>query len=299
MAETSKKAFVTGHPIKHSRSPMIHGHWLVKHGIEGNYRAIDVAPEYFAEFLATLQANGYRGGNVTIPHKEAAFARVARRDHAADEIGAVNTLWFEDGTLWGGNTDGHGFAANLDDHAPGWASNGPAVVLGAGGASRAVIHALKERGVGDIRIVNRTLARAMELRDRFGGGVSAHPLAATGELLRDAGLLVNTTALGMQGNEGLPADPRGLPADPRGQPADPRLLPDHAVVNDIVYVPLETPLLAAARARGLKTVDGLGMLLNQAVPGFERWFGVRPKVTAELRSLIVADLVPKSPAPKP
>ncbi|TPK78799.1 shikimate dehydrogenase [Mesorhizobium sp. B2-4-18] len=284
MAETPKKAFVTGHPIKHSRSPKIHGHWLAKHGIDGTYQAIDVAPENFAEFLATLQANGYRGGNVTIPHKEAAFAGVARRDHAADEIGAVNTLWFEDGTLWGGNTDGHGFAANLDDHAPGWAANGPAVVLGAGGAARAVIHALKARGLGDIRIVNRTLARAIELRDRFGAGVSAHPLAATGELLRDAGLLVNTTALGMQGNGDLAADPRGLPA--------------HAVVNDIVYVPLETPLLAAARARGLKTVDGLGMLLNQAVPGFERWFGVRPKVTAELRALIVADLVPKSRVPK-
>ncbi|MBZ9684227.1 MULTISPECIES: shikimate dehydrogenase [unclassified Mesorhizobium] len=284
MAETSKKAFVTGHPIKHSRSPMIHGHWLAKHGIDGSYQAIDVAPENFAEFLATLQANGYRGGNVTIPHKEAAFAGVARRDHAADEIGAVNTLWFEDGNLWGGNTDGHGFAANLDDHAPGWAANGPAVVLGAGGAARAVIHALKARGLRDIRIVNRTLARAIELRDRFGAGVSAHPLAATGELLRDAGLLVNTTALGMQGNGDLAADPRGLPA--------------HAVVNDIVYVPLETPLLAVARARGLKTVDGLGMLLNQAVPGFERWFGVRPKVTAELRALIVADLVPKSRVPK-
>ncbi|MBZ9711033.1 shikimate dehydrogenase [Mesorhizobium sp. ESP7-2] len=284
MAETMKKAFVTGHPIKHSRSPMIHGHWLAKHGINGSYEAIDVAPRDFADFLASMQANGYRGGNVTIPHKEAAFAGVARRDHAADEIGAVNTLWLEDGTLWGGNTDGHGFAANLDDYAPGWASNGPAVVLGAGGASRAVIHALKERGLDDIRIVNRTLARAIELRDRFGAGVSAHEMAATAELLGDAGLLVNTTALGMQGNEGLPADPA--------------LLPDNAIVNDIVYVPLETPLLAAARARGLKTVDGLGMLLNQAVPGFERWFGVRPKVTAELRALIVADLVPKSAVPK-
>ncbi|TJV03346.1 MAG: shikimate dehydrogenase [Mesorhizobium sp.] len=279
MAEATKKAFVTGHPIKHSRSPKIHGHWLAKHGIDGSYEAIDVAPQDFADFLATLQANGYRGGNVTIPHKEAAFALVDRRDQAAEEIGAVNTLWFEDGTLWGGNTDGHGFAANLDDHAPGWASRSPAVVLGAGGASRAVIHALKERGVSDIRIVNRTLARAEELRDRFGAGVSAHGMAATGELLADAGLLVNTTAHGMVGNEGLAADPA--------------LLPSHAIVTDLVYVPLETPLLAAARASGLKTVDGLGMLLNQAVPGFEHWFGVRPKVTAELRAIIVADLVPK------
>ncbi|MER9300644.1 shikimate dehydrogenase [Mesorhizobium sp. M0621] len=279
MAEASKKAFVSGHPIKHSRSPKIHGYWLAKHGIDGSYEAIDVAPENFAEFVKTLQANNYRGGNVTIPHKEAAFALAERRDQAAQEIGAVNTLWFEDGALWGGNTDAHGFAANLDDHAPGWASNGPAVVLGAGGASRAVIHALKERGVADIRIVNRTLARAMELRDRFGAGVSAHGMAATGDLLGDAGLLVNTTALGMHGNEGLSADPA--------------LLPDHAIVTDIVYVPLETPLLAAARARNLKTVDGLGMLLHQAVPGFERWFGIRPQVTAELRALIEADLVPK------
>jgi shikimate dehydrogenase len=274
MAE--KKAFVTGHPIAHSRSPKIHGHWLAKYGIDGSYRAIDVAPADFAAFLASLGEKGFRGGNVTIPHKEAAFAGVARRDHAADEIGAVNTLWLEDGVLWGGNTDGHGFAANLDDYAPGWAANGPAVVLGAGGASRAVIHALKERGVSDIRIVNRTLARARELRDRFGAGVSAHGADAVAGLLGDAGLLVNTTALGMHGNEGLSADPIGLP--------------DHAVVTDIVYVPLETPLLAAARARGLKTVDGLGMLLHQAVPGFERWFGKRPEVTPELRRMIVADI---------
>ncbi|MBZ9920423.1 MULTISPECIES: shikimate dehydrogenase [unclassified Mesorhizobium] len=279
MAEATKKAFVTGHPIKHSRSPKIHGHWLARYGIDGSYQAIDVAPQDFAEFLSTLQANGYLGGNVTIPHKEAAFALIERRDEAAQQIGAVNTLWLEGGQLWGGNTDSHGFAANLDDHAPGWASNGPAVVLGAGGASRAVIHALKQRGIRDIRIVNRTLARAVELRDRFGAGVSAHGMAATGELLADAGLLINTTALGMQGNEGLAADPA--------------LLPDHAIVTDIVYVPLETPLLAAASARKLKTVDGLGMLLNQAVPGFERWFGVRPQVTPELRALVEADLAPK------
>ncbi|MDX8539814.1 shikimate dehydrogenase [Mesorhizobium sp. M4B.F.Ca.ET.215.01.1.1] len=274
MAE--KRAFVTGHPIAHSRSPKIHGHWLARYGIDGSYRAIDVAPDDFAAFLNGLRDNGFQGGNVTIPHKEAAFALVERRDEAAEAIGAVNTLWFEDGKLWGGNTDAHGFAANLDDYAPGWAANGPAVVLGAGGASRAVIHALKERGVGDIRIVNRTLARAEELSHRFGAGVSAHRADAVGDLLADAGLLVNTTALGMHGNEGLSADPAGLP--------------DHAIVTDIVYVPLETPLLAAARGRGLWTVDGLGMLLHQAVPGFERWFGTRPEVTAELRRMIIADI---------
>jgi shikimate dehydrogenase len=280
MAEMSKKAFVTGHPIAHSRSPRIHSHWLEKYCIDGSYQAIDVAPQDFAAFLAGLRKNGYRGGNVTIPHKEAAFALVDRRDEAAEQIGAINTLWFEDGNLWGGNTDAHGFAANLDDHAPGWAINGPAVVLGAGGASRAVIHALIERGLSDIRIVNRTLARAEELKHRFGAGVTAHSLDATNELLAGAGLLVNTTALGMHGNEGLSADPARLPAK--------------AIVTDIVYVPLETPLLAAARARKLKTVDGLGMLLHQAVPGFERWFGIRPEVTAELRQMIVTDIGAKA-----
>ncbi|RWM97654.1 MAG: shikimate dehydrogenase [Mesorhizobium sp.] len=271
-----KRAFVTGHPIAHSRSPKIHRYWLEEYGIDGSYQAIDVRPEDFAAFLKSLGENGYRGGNVTIPHKEAAFALVERRDEAAEAIGAVNTLWLEDGVLWGGNTDALGFAGNLDEHAPGWAANGPAVVLGAGGASRAVIYALKDRGLNDIRIVNRTLARAEELADRFGAGVSAHGAGAVGELLSDAGLLINTTALGMHGNETLAADPAGLPG--------------HAIVTDIVYVPLETPLLAAARARGLKTVDGLGMLLHQAVPGFERWFGKRPQVTPQLRRMIVADI---------
>ncbi|RUV99619.1 MULTISPECIES: shikimate dehydrogenase [unclassified Mesorhizobium] len=271
-----KRAFVTGHPIAHSRSPKIHRHWLEEYGIDGSYQAIDVRPEDFAAFLKSLDENGYRGGNVSIPHKEAAYALVERRDEAAEAIGAVNTLWLEDGVLWGGNTDALGFAGNLDEHAPGWAANGPAVVLGAGGASRAVIYALKDRGLNDIRIVNRTLARAEELADRFGAGVSAHGAGAVGELLSDAGLLINTTALGMHGNETLAADPAGLPG--------------HAIVTDIVYVPLETPLLAAARARGLKTVDGLGMLLHQAVPGFERWFGKRPQVTPQLRRMIVADI---------
>jgi shikimate dehydrogenase len=272
-----KKAFVTGHPIAHSRSPRIHGYWLKTYGIDGSYRAIDVAPADFPEFLSSLRANGLQGGNVTIPHKEVAFARVERRDEAAEMIGAVNMLWLDDGVLWGGNSDWLGFAGNLDEHAPGWDKNGPAVVLGAGGAARAVIHALKVRGVKDIRIVNRTFPRAQELADRFGAGVTAH--GTVGDLLGDAGLLVNTTALGMHGDTTLAADPAGLPG--------------HAIVSDIVYVPLETPLLAAARARNLKTVDGLGMLLHQAVPGFERWFGKRPEVTPELRTMIVADIVGK------
>ncbi|WP_019170892.1 shikimate dehydrogenase [Pseudaminobacter salicylatoxidans] len=274
MAE--RKAFVCGHPIAHSRSPKIHGFWLRQYGIDGSYDAIDVEPEVFDDFLARLAANGLVGGNVTIPHKEAAFRLVQRRAAAAEAIGAVNTLWFENGHLWGDNTDAYGFAANLDEYAPDWDKVGTALVLGAGGAARAVVHALKMRGFRHIRIVNRTAERALALADAFGEGVSGHPLAASGEFLPDTGLLVNTTSLGMHGSDELPVDPSALPA--------------HAIVADIVYVPLETPLLAAARARGLKTVDGLGMLLHQAVPGFERWFGVRPEVTRKLRELIVADL---------
>lgn len=276
MAEPGRRAFVCGHPVAHSRSPKIHGHWLRAYAIDGSYTAIDVAPEDFPAFAASLNAQGFAGGNVTIPHKEAAFRAVQRRDEAAEQIGAVNTLWFEDGVLTGGNTDAAGFSANLDDIAPGWTDCGAAAVLGAGGAARAVIHALKQRGFTDIRVVNRTLSRAVELADRFGAGVSAFSYRDARDLLGDVGLLVNTTSLGMRGNDDLPVDPA--------------LLPDRATVTDIVYVPLETPLLAAARARGLKTVDGLGMLLHQAVPGFERWFGIRPEVTPQLRELIIADL---------
>jgi shikimate dehydrogenase len=276
MADPLSRAFVVGHPIANSRSPKIHRHWLQAHSISGSYEAIDVAPADIADFIHGLKEHGFRGGNVTIPHKEVVFGLVERRDEAAEEIGAVNTLWFEDGVLWGGNTDAHGFAANLDEHAPDWFRNGPAMVLGAGGAARAVIHALKQRAVKDIRIVNRTLSRAQELADRFGSGVTAHATAATGQLSPDTGLLINTTALGMHGNEGLSADPA--------------LLPGGAIVTDIVYVPLQTPLLAAAARCGLKTVDGLGMLLHQAAPGFEHWFGKRPVVTPALRAAIVADL---------
>ncbi|EHK58620.1 shikimate dehydrogenase [Allomesorhizobium alhagi] len=271
------KAFVCGHPVAHSRSPAIHGHWLARYGIAGSYTAIDITPDDFADFVHHIRENGYAGGNVTIPHKEAACRLVERRDQAAEEIGAVNTLWFEDAVLCGGNTDAAGFAANLDERAPGWAENrGTAVVLGAGGAARAVLFALRQRGFRDIRVVNRTVARALELADQFGLGVTAHAPDAATELLGGADLLVNTTALGMHGNAEIAVDPATLP--------------DRAIVTDIVYVPLETPLLAAARRRGLKAVDGLGMLLHQAVPGFERWFGRRPEVDAELRRLIVGDL---------
>jgi shikimate dehydrogenase len=276
MAETVK-AFVCGHPVAHSRSPAIHGHWLARYGIAGSYTAIDIAPDDFPDFLRRIGEDGYAGGNVTIPHKEAACRLVQRLDQAAEEIGAANTLWFEDDVLCGGNTDAMGFAANLDERAPGWAENRrTAVVLGAGGAARAVLFALRQRGYRDIRVVNRTVARAVELADQFGPGVTAHSPDAATELLGDADLLVNTTALGMHGNAEIAVDPATLP--------------DRAIVTDIVYVPLSTPLLAAARRRGLKTVDGLGMLLHQAVPGFEHWFGRRPEVDAELRRLIAGDL---------
>jgi shikimate dehydrogenase len=279
MADGERKAFVCGHPIAHSRSPMIHGYWLRQFRVAGSYAAIDVAPDAFPQFVKRLGSNGFVGGNVTIPHKEAAHSLVGRRDEAAELIGAVNTLWLEEGTVCGGNTDAYGFAANLDESAPGWERGRRAVVLGAGGASRAIIFALQQRGIKDIRIVNRTVERAVELAHRFGGGVSAHGTAALAELLGDADLLVNTTSVGMHGGDA---------------PADVTRLPDHAIVTDIVYVPLLTPLLAAASARGLKTVGGLGMLLHQAVPGFERWFGIRPVVTAELRELVVADVEKRS-----
>ncbi|MGC4024878.1 MAG: shikimate dehydrogenase [Mesorhizobium sp.] len=276
MAENIRRAFVCGHPIAHSRSPIIHNYWLEQHGLAGSYEAVDIAPTDFDAFANSLSQRGFVGGNVTIPHKEAAYRLVVHREAAAEQIGAVNTLWLKDGQLCGTNTDAYGFAANLDAFAPGWSNVSVAVVLGAGGAARAIIHALQQRGIPDIRILNRTTARARELADTFGTNVSAYDLYGVDELVSDAGLVVNTTALGMDGDSGLPANPE--------------YMPDAALVTDIVYLPLETPFLAAARQRGLRTVDGLGMLLHQAVPGFERWFGVRPAVSDELRQRVLASM---------
>jgi shikimate dehydrogenase len=275
MAEM-RRAFVCGHPIAHSRSPLIHGHWLKRYAIAGSYEAVDVAPKNFAGFLGSFGSAGFAGGNVTIPHKEQAFALVSRRDRAAEAIGAVNTLWFEDGALVGGNTDAAGFAANLDQFAPGWRDGGTALVIGAGGAARAVVHALLEAGYSRVLVANRTIARAGELAGVFGPKVSAHGVQDATALCADARLIVNTTAAGMDGSDALAVDLERARAE--------------AIVTDIVYVPLETPFLRAARQRGLRTVDGLGMLLHQAVPGFERWFGVRPAVDDELRAIVVADL---------
>lgn len=268
--------FVTGWPVKHSRSPIIHRYWLQRYGIAGDYVHHAVPPEDFAAFLAGLPQGEFVGGNVTVPHKEAAFAAVDRANAVATALGAVNTLWLEQGRLIGGNTDAEGFLANLDAMAPGFDKGGPAIVLGAGGAARAVVWALQARGFGPIQIVNRTRDRAEVLVERFGAGIEAVGWDELPALLPAASLLVNTTSLGMQGEPPLIVDL----AKAR----------DDLLVTDIVYVPLETPLLKIAKARGLATVDGLGMLLHQAVPGFERWFGVRPEVTSELRQRILDDM---------
>jgi len=279
------KAFVVGHPIRHSRSPLIHGHWLARHGLEGAYEKIDVAPADFPAFVRSFAARGYAGGNVTIPHKEAAYLAVDRRTPRAEKMKAVNTLWMEDGLVWGDNTDVLGFMAHLDDTlGTGWdQAVDTALVLGAGGAARAVVAGLQERPIRRILVANRTLAKAEELvrdLDPEGTVLAALPWEEIDGAVAAADLIVNTTSLGMAGQPPLALD---LSA------ARP-----HAAVADIVYVPLETPLLAAAAARGLRTIDGLGMLLHQAAPGFARWFGVRPRVTAELRALIEADLRSKA-----
>ena len=269
------RAFVVGHPIAHSRSPMIHGFWLRRYGIEGRYEKIDVAPEHLTDFVKTLREAGFVGGNVTVPHKTA-ILDLAEADQAARAIGAANTLWFEGDRLRAGNTDAAGFLANLDSQAPGWGDGGGrAVVLGAGGAARAVVYALLGRGFG-VDVANRTPVKAEALVRAFGPSVSARAWAELPHLLSKADLLVNTTSLGMTGQPPLRLDLAPLPA--------------RAVVTDIVYAPLETELLRQARAGGHRVVDGLGMLLHQAVPGFSRWFGIEPAVTPDLRALLEADL---------
>lgn len=273
-----KKAFVIGHPIKHSRSPLIHGTWLAEHGIEGSYEAIDVAPEDLGAFIERLRQGEFAGGNVTIPHKEAVFALCDSVDPLAKTIGAVNTLVRQpDGRIRGFNTDYMGFLGNLDQNAPGWDSDkARAIVLGAGGASRAILVALRERGYDEILILNRTEEKAVSLALEINGPFTPGRLDEFAEFAAGTSLLVNTTSIGMHGS--------------RFDTLDLSLLPKTALVTDAVYVPLVTPLLADARALGLRTVDGLGMLLHQAIPGFEAWFGVRPAVTPELRAKIEATL---------
>lgn len=268
---------ITGQPVSYSRSPLLHGFWLKEHGIDGFYGREEVPPETAADFYRSLAARGYAGCNVTAPNKEIAFSVLDEADPSAVALGAANTLWLEGGRLCGANTDGYGFLANLDATVPGWeGARRLVLVLGAGGASRAVVRGLVERGFDRVLLVNRTLARAEEVAKPFPGKVHPRGWEAVPAALAEADILVNTTSLGMKG-----AEPMAIDLSP---------LRDEAVVSDVVYVPLVTPLLKLARARGLRTVDGLGMLLHQGVPGFERWFGVRPKVSEALRAVIIDDL---------
>jgi shikimate dehydrogenase len=272
------RACVIGWPVEHSRSPLIHRYWLKQHGIDGAYEKEAVRPEDLARFLSSLQARGYAGANVTLPHKEAALRAAESADEAAIAIGAANTLWLDpDGTLHASNTDAYGFMTNLKTQAPDWnEERRPVMVLGAGGAARAILHGLLAEGATRIFLANRTRDRAEALAHAFGPAVSVVDWGDRNTALAGCGLLVNATSLGMTGKEPLDIDLVALPED--------------AVVADIVYAPLETKLLAVARARGNRVVDGLGMLLHQAVPGFERWFGIRPEVTPELRAHVAASL---------
>ena len=272
------RCFIIGHPVAHSRSPMIHGHWLAEHGLGGSYERVDVPPGEVAAFLDRIRSGEFAGGNVTVPNKEAVLPLLDHVSETARRMGAVNTIWMEDGRLHGDNTDAFGFLAHLDDRVPGWDGRvETALILGAGGAARAVVHGLAERGLGRIVLVNRSPARAQELAAEFGANVEARGWGEADGLVAVSDLIVNTTSLGMQGQPPLELDLAGL------RPG--------TIVDDIVYVPLETALLAGARARGGLPVDGLGMLLHQAIPGFERWFGVRPQVTPALRARLEADIL--------
>lgn len=269
-------AGVVGWPIGHSRSPRLHGHWLRRYGIDGYYIPIALPPDGLAAGLHALRTLGFRGINVTIPHKEAALALADEATDLARAIGAANTLTLRtDGTIHADNTDGYGFVANLRQQVPAWrAGAGPALVLGAGGSARAVVAALVAEGAPEVRVTGRTLSRAEALAAHFGPPVVALPWAAAGVAAGDAAVIVNTTPLGMAGNAELPLSLDGVPPT--------------TLVTDLVYGGEPTPFVAEARRRGFAAVDGLGMLLHQAAPGFERWFGVRPEVDEALRRAVLA-----------
>ena len=272
-------AGVMGWPVRHSRSPRLHGFWLRQYGIDGAYVPMSVAPADLGDAIKALRCLGFAGANITVPLKEAALQHVDLVDPLARRIGAINTIVVrEDGRLEGSNTDAFGFLANVKATVPSWAPEAaPAAILGAGGAARAVLAALLDAGVPGIRIANRTRSRAESLAAEFSGAITIHEWGDWDSLLDHTGLLVNTTTLGMTGQK-----PLDIVLD---------RLPQNAIVNDIVYVPLETELLAAARRRGNPVVDGLGMLLHQARPGFRAWFGVDPEVTPALRAHVAADLL--------
>lgn len=278
MSDGHKKVCIIAWPAGHSRSPLIHNYWIKQYKLDAEYGREAVPPEKFVEFVTNLRAHGYIGANISVPHKETALT-VSEPDERARAVGAANTLWYGDGRLRSTNTDVEGFLANLDAVTPGWDRGlSTAVVLGAGGGARAVVFGLLTRDVGRVYVINRTAARAKALQKKFGARVQVAGWEETTGLLGGAGLLVNTTTLGMVGQPQLEFNLR---------------CPPSLVVADLVYAPLVTGLLASARARGLRTADGLGMLLHQAVRGFERWFGLRPEVTPELRALVEADLVKK------
>ncbi len=268
-------AGVMGWPVGHSRSPRLHGHWLARYGIAGHYAPLAVAPEAFEAAFRGLVALGFAGANVTLPHKERALALADAATPRARRFGAANTLVVRDGAVEADNTDGFGFLENLRQSAPGWrADAGPAAVLGAGGASRAVVAALLDAGCPEVRLTNRTRARAEALAGDLGGAVTVVDWAEAGAAMDGAATLVNATSLGMEGQP-----PFDVPLD---------AAPAAALATDLVYAPLVTPFLAAAAARGLATVDGLGMLLHQARPGFAAWFGREPEVDDALRAAVLA-----------
>jgi len=277
VSEATRVACVMGWPAKQSRSPKLHGYWIKRYNIDGDYRVAEIPPESFPEFVKNLAKNGYVGGNVTMPHKDVAFAQ-SEPDERAKAVGAANTLWVDGSRLRSTNTDVEGFIGALDANAPGWDRiTDTAVVLGAGGASRAVIYGLIERGIKTIDVVNRTPAKAEAAKTRFGSAVHPATWDDVPRLLKGAKLLINASSLGMKGQPELKIDLSPMAKD--------------AVVADIVYVPLKTKLLEAAQQRGFRTSDGLDMLLYQAVRGFTLWFGIKPEVTKELREMLAADVM--------
>lgn len=277
-----KKAFVIGWPISHSLSPVLHRFWIKRHGIDAAYEKIPVEPQNLKSFLSSFGNDGYHGGNVTLPHKEEALKLCAVTEDDAQAIGAANTLWSENGRLCGTNTDSYGFSKNLDDQVPGWDDVDEVLILGAGGAARAVIHAVLKRGIPKIYLANRTIMRAEDLATHFGSTVVPCRLDDISPLMEKTPLIINTTSLGMVGQD---------PLNINLNPASPQ-----TIVTDLVYTPLETPLLVQARKLGLRTADGLGMLLHQAVPGFTRWFDIEPQVDQELRFHVLEEMAARDNA---
>ena len=276
VTQRSPRAGVIGHPINHSKSPLIFAEWMQRYGIQGEYSAIDVQPDELETFLADASREGFAGVNATIPHKEAVLALADEVTPLARRIGAANTITFKDGRIFADNTDAFGFLENLKDSAQGWsAGDGPAVVLGAGGAARAIVAALVDAGAPELRLANRTRSRAETLAANIGGPISVIDWPVRRDALDGAATIVNTTSLGMTGQPPLEIDFSAAPGS--------------ALATDIVYAPLITPFLEKAQSHGLKIVDGLGMLLHQARPGFERWFGRAPEVDADLRRIVLGD----------